>query len=264
MGGVVEWFEARGEIPLRPPPRVREDAPLTDDPDRTVDEHFLNTIRGVAFAIEYCDSHGWMSTRTIRCLAIDPHRPACINAFCHLRGGVMSFRVDRIISIIDLNSGKVVSSDQHMALLAPYLATPEPGTDLAALIKLQQATRDGVFALLHIAMGEGALGEEARALVLDHVRAEAAASRIAMPPQKLVDLWIGNLAPPLESVTGSVKSLLGDRERFARLLPRLLKAARAPGAVAAPEEALRDLFAAVRRHFRSVPRDYPRDLRATR
>ena len=72
MGGVVEWFEERGEIPLLPPYRVREYAPLTDDPDRPVDEQFVDTIDGVAFAIEYCDSHGWMSTRTIRCLAIDP------------------------------------------------------------------------------------------------------------------------------------------------------------------------------------------------
>ena len=34
MDGVVGWFERRGEIPLAPPPRLREYGPLADDPDR--------------------------------------------------------------------------------------------------------------------------------------------------------------------------------------------------------------------------------------
>ncbi len=264
MGAVVEWFEARGEIPLRQPFRVREYAPVTDDSERPVDEYFLDTIRGVAFAIEYCDPHGWMSTRTIRCLGIDTHHPACISAFCHARGSVMSFRVDRIISIIGLNTGEVVSSDEHLALLSPYLADPEPGSDLSALVALQAATRDGVFALLDVAMAEGNLGEEARALVLDYVRAEADAVGLAMPPTEFVDVWVNNLAPPLESVTRAIRTLLVNRDKFARVLPRLLKVARCPGALDVSEDELRDLFAAVRKHFRRAPRDFPSSIRATR
>jgi hypothetical protein len=264
MGGVVEWFEGHGEIPLRPPFHVREYASVTDDPDRAVDENFVSTIRGVAFAIEYCDSHGWMSTRTIRCLAIDPFHPAHISAFCHVRGNVTTFRVDRIISIIGLNSGSVLSSDQHLALLAPYLSEPEEGTDTAAIVALQKATRDGVFALLDIAMGETGLHDQARHTILGYVAAEAKARGCALPPTNLINLWIGNLAPPLDSVTDAITNLLSDRERFARLLPWLLKVARCPGSVAVSEEALRELFAAVRRHFRDEPHDFPSDLRATR
>jgi hypothetical protein len=264
MGGVLRWFEERGEIPLRPPYRVREYAPLTDDPDRPFDENFVATIDGVAFAIEHCDSHGWMSTRTIRCLAIDPTHPACISAYCHVRDTIMTFRVDRIITIIGLHSGKMVSSAEHLALLAPYLTDIEQGPDIGALIELQQATRDGVFALLHIAMSDGGLSDEARAVVLNYVNAEAEAVGAAYPPPELIDLWVGNLAPPLDAVRAAVKTLLNDREKFARLLPWLLKVARCPGAVDVPEEALRELFAAVRRHFRWAPRNFPSDLRATR
>jgi hypothetical protein len=264
MEGVVRWFERRGEIPLVPPPRVREYGPLTDDPDRPVDEHFSDTVQGVAFAIEYCDSHGWMSTRTIRCLAIDPVHPACLSAYCNVRERIMSFRVDRIISIIELRSGRVVSSDEHLALLAPYLPNEEPGPYIRSLTKFQGAARDGVFALLQIAMADGRLNDESRDVVLEYVKAEAAAADCSRPPFELVELWVDNLAPPLDAVSASIVRLLGDKDKFARLLPWLLKVARCQDSFDSLEGPLHDLFAAVRKHFRGSPRDFPSDLRARR
>jgi hypothetical protein len=264
MGGVIAWFEELGEIPLRPPFRVREYAPITDEPDRPVDRHFVDSICGVAFAIEHCDAHGWMSTRTIRCLSIDPRHPAAISAYCHASDRVMTFRVERIISIIDLHKAKVVSSEHHLALLAPYLSDGEPNADVEALIELQHTARDGVFALLQIAMRDGSLSEEARAVVADYVRAEATAAGVAFPPGDLVELWVGNLSPPLASVSAAITRLLEDRERTARLLPYLLKVARQRENSASMEKSLHELMAAVRRHFQARPRGFPRTLRATR
>lgn len=99
--GVVRWFEARGEIPLVPPSSVREYAPLIDEPDRFADGEGYSTqdIWGVSFIAEYVDSRSWTSISTIRCLGIDTRHPASITAFCHARGKVGRFRVDRIISI---------------------------------------------------------------------------------------------------------------------------------------------------------------------
>jgi len=264
MGGVIEWFEERGEIPLLTPYRVREYGPLTDAPERASDDEFVDTIDGVAFAMEYCDAHGWMSTRTVRCLAINPKHPACIRAFCNVRGEVTTFRVDRIITIIDLRTARILTGGEYLALLAPYLTQAEPSPNVRALAALRRVARDGVFALLHVAMRDGKLSDEARDLVLNYVSAEAWANVVSEPPLELIELWIDNLAPLLDTALAAVDRLLEDREKIARLLPYLLKVARCNDPSIAIENDLRDLMAAVRSHYRDHPRDFPNDIRATR
>ena len=261
--GVVGWFEKRGEAPLTPPKGLREYAPLLDDEPEAHDDFRDNGIRGLAFALEYCDSRGWASTRTVRCLAIDTLHPACIRAYCNVRKEARTFRVDRIISIVNLRTGQIVSSDEHLALLAPYLPG-EPGPRLADLSRLQDAARDGVYALLHLAMPDGRLSDTALAVIMGYVEAEAVAQHCAMPPRRYLKLWIDNLSPPLDAVIDSVTSLLDDKDRFSRLLPSLLRVARSRDSFAEEEDAFRELMTEVRRHFRSSVIDLPIDpLRAT-
>lgn len=258
MHGVVGWFTRRGEVPLTPPPRMREYAPLDDDPDDSRD--FTNRrVRGAAFTLEYCDSRGWASMRTVRCVAVDRMHPACLHAYCHVRQEDRTFRIDRIISIADLRTGRIVSSDEFAALLAPALPEEQTDPDIVALIGLQAAARDGVYALLQLAMPDGRLGAAARSVVLDYVRAEAAATKRTLPPHRYVELWIDNLAPPLDAVRLSVTNLLDDKEKFARLLPRLLKIARAQDPLGEEEEPLRELIETVRRHFHRKSLHWPRD-----
>jgi hypothetical protein len=264
MNGVVGWFEQRGEIPLLPPPGLREYAPLVDDPDRFDPESAVSTISGVAFGIEYCDSHGWASTRTIRCLSINPLHPAFVTAYCHVRDEIHTFRVDRIISLIDLRSGRMVSGDGHIALLAPYLPEDESRLYLKPLIRVQEATRDGVLALLHIAMMDGRLGDAAREVVIGYIRQEAEASGRTLPSIGLIELWIDNLAPSFDAVSRAIEALLGEKDKFVRLLPWLLKVVRTQDGFIEQEEAVRELIAAVRQHFRRKMYDWPADLRATK
>ncbi len=263
MQGVVGWFAGFGEIPLAPPPRLREYAPLDDDPDghgNFTDEK----ICGVAFAMEYCDGRGWASTRTVRCLASDPTHPARIRAFCHVRQAERTFRADRIISIADLRTGQILSGDAHANLLAPYLGQEdEPDRHMTALLEAQDVARDGVFALLQLAMPAGRLGYTARMAVIQYIRQEVEAHGRKPPFGGHLELWVDNLAPPLELVLGSVRNLLQDREKFARVLPFALKVLRARGRTAEGEEALRELIAVVREHFRHQPIEWSRDLRAT-
>jgi hypothetical protein len=264
MDGVVKWFEQQGEIPLRPPPGLREYCPLTDDPGRPLDEHFSDGVQGVAFAIEYCDAHGWVSTRTIRCLAIDARHPACLQAYCRVRERVMTFRLDRIISIVSLRSGRMLSLDEQTALLAPYLQQAEPERSVLALNRMRGVARDGVFVLLHLAMADGTLGDEPRNVIVDYIKTELAASGRALPPAGMVELWLDNLAPQLESVIASVDRLLADKDKTARLLPWLLKLARCDDRPTEFEDSLRDLFGEVRAHFRQSHHDFPDEIRAVR
>lgn len=260
MQGVVRWFVGHGERPLVPPARLREYAPLEDDPDGGY--HFKDrSIHGVAFALEYCNSRGWASTRTIRCLAVDPVHPAAISAFCHVQQAVRTFRLDRIISIGDLRTGRILSGDEQELLLAPYLPRHYARREFAELFALQDVARDGVFALLQLAMPDGKLTDEARDVVLDYVEVEAQDSGCRLPPEDHVELWIDNLSPPLQAVIDSVTALLSDKEKFARLLPWLLKADRCHDSSPERDVTMRMLIAAVRRHFRDRPSDRPRDVR---
>jgi hypothetical protein len=263
MQGVASWFAKRGEIPLVPPPRLREYGPLSDDPDRPDEAFRAKDVCGVAFAMEYCDSRGWVSTRTIRCLGLDRGPPASLKAFCSVRGTTRTFRVDRIISIAGLRTGHILSAEEHVDLLAPYSGAHELDPAVAPMRALHRATRDGVFALLQIAMPGGCLAAGPRDIVLGYIEAEAAATGCPLPSAKSVELWIDNLAPPLDAVTGAVDRLLAEKDKFARLLPWLLKVVRSREGFADQEEAVRELIAEVRAHFRRKLMERPSQFRAT-
>ena len=164
---------------------------------------------------------------------------------------------------MDLRTGRIVSADEHLALFAPYLLSNAPEADLCTLVDLQDEARDGVHALLQVAMRDGRLGDGARDFIFDYVKAEADFLAVGLPAFELVELWIDNLSPPLDVVTESVARLLEDRAAFARLLPSILKVARSKECFPDLEESLRTLMAEVRAHFRTAPRDRPRPLRAT-
>ncbi len=261
MDGVAGWFEKRGEIPLVPPPRFREYGPLRDDPDRPDADFSDMSVCGVAFAIEYCDQHGWMSTRTVRCLALDSRPPACLKAFCHVRGTTRSFRIDRIISVVDLRSGAILPGDAHVALLAPYLPQHRQDPEISAMRDLLDAAASGAFTLLQIAMAEGRLGDREREVVLDYVAAEAAAVKIPLPPQAAVELWVDNLAPPLDSVVAAIGRLLSEKDKLVRLLPWFLKLVRSREA-AGEERSISELIAEIRLHYRRKLQDSPGPARS--
>jgi hypothetical protein len=262
MGGVAQWFEQRGEIPLACPPGFREYVPVADDQNRPDDEVPESSIAGVAFALEYCDRHGWVSNRTVRCLALDPTNPASLKAYCSVRGANRTFRLDRIVSLTNLRTGQMLTAAQHMALLGPYLPTPSDDPQVEALAALVAHTRDGVFILLHLAMAEGKLRLRSRQIVVDYVRMEAEAARCPALPADTIGLWIDNLSPPLDSVVASVERLLTDKDKLTRLLPWLLKIVRSWDSSPIPEGAVLDLIEKIRQHFRQRPLDPPANIRA--
>lgn len=263
MHGVAAWFAARGEVPLLAPPRFRGYGPLADDPDLPDADFSADEIRGVSFGLEYCDSRGWVSTRTIRCLGLDPTAPARLKAFCNVRGTTRTFRLDRIVSLVDLRTGGILTGEAHRQLLAPYLPEQEADAFGQAMRDLHAATRDGVLALLHLAMPEGRLGDHAREIVLDYIEAEAGAAACPLPPVRAVELWIDNLSPPADAVTDAVVRLAWDKDRLVRLLPSILSIVRTHRSLI-QEEALRGLLREIRKHHRRQVLEQPFPLRAVR
>jgi hypothetical protein len=256
MKGVTGWFERRGEIPLSPPLGLREYGPLADDPERGEGDFSATAIRGAAFVLEYCDSRGWMSTRAVRCLGIDLEAPVSLRAFCNVRKTARTFRIDRIISVADFRTGAILSGSAHFSLLAPYLPQYEQDAAVRALRVLQEAVRDGVFALLQVGMPGGRLSDEVRDVAIEYIQAEALAAGCTLPPAEAVSLWVDNLAPPLDAVVEAVGRLLGEKDKFVRLLPWLLRVARSLRSDV-QEDSVRELIAEVRAHYQRKLREWP-------
>jgi hypothetical protein len=165
-----------------------------------------------------------------------------------VRGTIRVFRFDRVVSAFDLRTGRMLTGEEHAAILSPYLPQHVCEPDVAAMRRLHEAARPGVFLLLQLAMAEGRLGDLERAIVMDYVWAEAEALELAFPAEHAL-LWLDNLAPPLEAIVAAVEELLAQKDKFARLLPRLLKLVRIRDG-AAQEQSVTDLFAAVQAEYR--------------
>ena len=70
-------------------------------------------------------------------------------------------------------------------------------------------------------------------------REEAEAQGCTLPPDSQIELWIDNLAPPLDAVCDAVTNLMADKERIARLMPWLLKVMRCEDTSPEREETMR-------------------------
>ena len=261
---IVSWFARRGEIPLVAPPRFREYCPLADDPDRNGLDFPDASVSGLAFGIDYLDLRGWLSTRVVRCVALNTTRPGALKAYCSVRKSVRTFRLDRIVSTTNLRSGVTAQGGSHLVLLAPSFLKDDPAC--LAFARVRDAVRSGVFLLLSMAMGNGRLSSSAREVVLSHVLKEAQYLGLPTPPLDLVMLWLENLSPSEELVLSAVPDLLADKAATIRFLPRLLEITRVFGvADSIDAAAMRELIAAIRGYFQAdrVPAT-TRDLVARR
>jgi hypothetical protein len=147
-----------------------------------------------------------------------------------------------------------------VALLAPYLLQHRQ-PEISAMRDLLDGAAFGVFALLQIAMAEGRLGDKEREIVLNYVAAEAAALQIPLPPQAAVELWVDNLAPPLDAAVAAIGRLLSDKDKLARLLPSILKLVRSREG-AGQEQSISDLIAEIRLHYRRKLLESPGPVRS--
>ena len=107
--------------------------------------------------------------------------------------------------------------------LLPTSRTNAPDPWLCALVDLQNATRNGVYGLLQLAMIDGRLGETPRQTIIGYLGEEAKVRGLEVPAPELLALWIDNLSPPIDAVAVSVSRVLEDKDKFARLMRWLLE-----------------------------------------
>lgn len=115
-------------------------------------------------SIEYRDGAGSLTKRDIRLMKYGPWEGGAILwAYCHLRQANRTFRTDRVISSVDLDTGEVIGNLEAW-LDAKYQDSPD-----RAIEKIIETTWDAVRVLFYISKADGRLTQKERSILIDAI-----------------------------------------------------------------------------------------------
>lgn len=102
--------------------------------------------------MRYRDGDGKTSERVVHVRAFEPHGAAgLVIGHCHLRNATRTFRFDRMVRVVDEDTGEIIPDLQDL-LNAEWAASPEPALDA-----LYREHRDLLKMLLYTAKADGAM-----------------------------------------------------------------------------------------------------------
>lgn len=187
----------RSRMASRPAPRFPDGlaAKLPDEdaadeiPEKSETDSRLGFAEGQTFAIEYEDAKGDLSERRISVLSITKganHIP-CLMAMCHERQAVRQFRIDRVLTIIDLD-GEIHEPPtdflvENFGMDPAFAEASETGEvdlpDIQAAIAREAARKDrwehikrtvywDMKALAGLAWSDGSMHPDERGVIVDH------------------------------------------------------------------------------------------------
>lgn len=125
------WVEIRAWRTQPPPVTITVSLPDQDDDDGDDDDFpswEAQSISGRALVIQYMDSKGQPSERQIMCRRLDLKGPHLyLFAYCYAREKIRNFRADRIVMIVDSETGEVHEPGiTYLELFTPQAVTDAP------------------------------------------------------------------------------------------------------------------------------------------
>jgi len=143
-----------------------------DEPEETPDwstEEFKTSYRPrpvkAQIKIRYKDSNGDISERVVDVRECDTWAPdGYLNGFCHTRGAIRTFRLDRIESAIDVETGELIHN------LNDYAVKKYEESPVAAVDKLFDTHSDALRVLFYIAKADGRFTAKEKDIYLDYCR----------------------------------------------------------------------------------------------
>lgn len=113
--------------------------------------------------IRYTDSNGKRSERVVDVRECDTWAPdGYLNGFCHTRGAIRTFRLDRIESAIDVETGELIHNLNDFAD-KKYEESP-----VAAVDKLFEDHSDALRVLFYVAKADGKFTAKEKDIYLDY------------------------------------------------------------------------------------------------
>lgn len=90
------------------------DQPLQSDGEGYYSTKGLRRSPKKTLRLRYCDANNNVSERLISARAYDPTRKTgLLVAYCHLRKAERAFRFDRMIEVVDTETGEIIVDLQH-------------------------------------------------------------------------------------------------------------------------------------------------------
>jgi WYL domain/Tellurite resistance protein TerB len=173
-------------------------------------------IWGASFAIEYVDSAGVTSQRRVSCRACGtgPNGARYLQAFCHERKAIRSFRLDRIISVIDLD-GEIHEPRAFFekTLRVQFAATdplqladarPKRARGRPRSLVRNEIAGDGVRALIALGHADGHLSEAELDVVRGYV-----ARKTGTSGKPATDLELGEIVDQAKRYYSTHEELIG-------------------------------------------------------
>jgi len=115
--------------------------------------------------IEYRDGAGSFTKRNIRLMKYGAwDGGAILWAYCHLRNANRTFRTDRIISCVDLDTGEVIDNLETW-LDSKYQDSPD-----RAIEKIIETAWDAIRVLFYVSKADGRLTQKERSILIDAIR----------------------------------------------------------------------------------------------
>ncbi len=248
MGILDKLFHNRADVPVAPPENFVMRGPEVDPPEESPEIPDQDDIDGIALAIEYEHPSGAISSRVITCRAINPEPPGFLRAHCHLRHAYRTFRVDRIRSITDMETGEVAAGPDVLEFLAPYIDFAVEQDKAKAQRRFQRRVGPGIKVLVFLAAADGHVHLREQKVIMEYAQSQ---SRRLFPDQRFdkeaTIRWINHLKPTRFAARKAAIKLTQDLDRFKRFAGTMISVVYADGFLDKSEdEAVRDIIEAVR------------------
>jgi hypothetical protein len=204
---LLELERIAGRIANTPKPplpgSVVEEVPARDSREMLTRRNGMTHLPGGA-VIEYTDEDGAYSVRrvTLRSGRADGPDPS-LTAFCHLRGDLRRFRLERIGRVLDPH-GSAQAYASPMDFLARFHVEAPGNADEVPLRGLLRALRHELTVLMFFSRCDGYLHPAERAVMMDYI-AQAYGDAIAEPDT----VWevVRRLYPDSDAMLVSARAL---------------------------------------------------------
>lgn len=172
-------------------------------------------VTAASFRIEYLDGGDAPTQRRIDIKGFSEFDGKIyLEAWCHLRRAMRSFRADRVLEMTSLQTGEVISD---VSSYAPSLRRMlfDPGKDYASLLA---KARPGLSALIWIARADYDLSDEEMDILGEYAMARDELNRKRAEPADCNAMtlrkWIENARPTLDEAAGALAQMkAGGSER---------------------------------------------------
>ncbi len=182
-------------------------------------------LRGIRFAIEYRDAVAHLTNRRVTLLSLyeTKKQAICLRCLCHERRATRAFRLDRVISVIDMDGvvwqppARFFTEELKVAFPVGTVPTVScPGYTQRAVAK------DGAQILMAISHADGHIADEELAVILDYVTYRCAVTNVAYDDQDLqaMSAYFRRQFPDRADLNGCLERLArqthDEQKRFIR------------------------------------------------